>query len=280
MSTHGDDFADMKATLHIHDDVVDAMVQGQSVPGEYALLVAFAEQVRRLEDAPAPVPSPELADLLAGHGAERVSGRAADLVVVGSPGGRRERKRMPGTESVAGLGGKVASLGLVAKLGLGTSLAAAGVAAAGWAGVHPAAANDAVRGAVVVVPPVEFDSNDSDTTNFGDRVSADATGDSDGENGVDGQQISEEAPGAANRPDSGSADEPPGQSGETGLTRANMTPAAEHAPDAPSDAAGTAGESGDPDGDGVPGTASSGGRPDTVPSTVPERGNPDESDSE
>ena len=40
---------------------------------------------------------------------------------------------MPGIESVAGLGGKVASLGLVAKLGLGTSIAAAGVVVAGAA---------------------------------------------------------------------------------------------------------------------------------------------------
>ena len=139
---------------------------------------------------------------------------------------------MPGIESVAELGGKVASLGLVAKLGLGTSLAAAGVVGAGVVGVLPAAANNAVRGAVEVVSPMQFDSNDSngaDTPNFGDRVSADATGESDGVNGVDGQQISDEAPGAAHRPDSGPAEEAPGQSGETGLTQANQTPAAEFA---------------------------------------------------
>ena len=267
----------MEATLHITDEVVEAIVRGEPVPAAYAHVAEVAEAVRVLEDAPPPVPSPELAELLAGHGRERVPGRASDLVVVGSSGGRRERKRMPGIESVAGLGGKVASLGLVAKLGLGTSLAAAGVAGAGVAGVLPAAANDAVRGAVEVVTPVEFDSNDSDT-NFGDRVSTDATGESDGENGVDGQQISDEAPGAANRPGSGPADEAPGQSGETGLTQANQTPAAEHAPDTPgaasadAGAAGQEGEQGDPDGDGVPGSASDGGRPDTTPSTVPERG--------
>jgi hypothetical protein len=281
MSIRGDDLAEMQATLHITDEVVEAIVRGEWVPGEYALQVAFADQVRQLENARAPVPSCELAGLLAGRGAEWVGGRAADLVL-GGPGGRSERKRMPGIESVAGLGGKVAGLGLVAKLGLGTSLAAAGVAAAGIAGVLPAAANDAVRGAVEVVTPVEFDSNNDDTTNFGERVSTDATGDSDGANGVDGQQISDEAPGAANRPGSGSADEPPGQSDQTGLTRANQTPAADHAPDAPAapSDAGTASASGDPDGDGVPGTASSSGRPDTVPSTVPERGTADESDSE
>jgi hypothetical protein len=183
---------------------------------------------------------------------------------------------MPGFERVAGITGKVAGLGLVAKLGLGASVVAAAAAGAGAAGVLPAAATHAVRGAIEGVTPVEFDSNGNDESNFGDRVSADATGESDGENGVDGQQISDEAPGAANRPESGPADEAPGQSGETGLTRANQTPAAEHAPDTPgtaSDDAGTAGEQGDTDGDGEPGNADGGGRPETVPSTVPEQGN-------
>ena len=172
---------------------------------------------------------------------------------------------MPGFDRLAGLTGKVASLGLVAKLGLGASLAAAAAAGAGAAGVLPAAATHAVRGAIEGVTPVEFDSNGNDEDNFGDRVSADATGESDGEHGVDGQQISDEAPGAANRPD-----EAPGQSGETGLTRANQTPAAEHAPDSPGAASADAGDTGDPDGDGEPGTTGEGGRPETVPSTVPD----------
>jgi hypothetical protein len=62
-------------------------------------------------------------------------------------------------------------------------------------------------------------------TNFGDRVSRDATGTSDGERGVDGDTISDEAPGAAHRP----AD--PGQPASSGLDRAGETPAAPHAPD-------------------------------------------------
>jgi len=163
-------------------------------------------------------------------------------------------------------------------LGLGATLAAAAATGAGAAGVLPTAANHAVRSAIEGVTPVQFDSDgNSDDTNFGDRVSADATGESDGENGVDGQQISSEAPGAANRPGSGSAGEAPGQSGETGLTQANQTPAADHAPDtpgAPSADAGNADDQSDPDGDGEPGTASDGGRPETVPSTVPEGGRP------
>ena len=249
----------MKASSDIYEALIEAIVRGDPVPEAYGSLGTFAEQVRLLGCAPAPPPSPELATLLAG--------RIDDLVAVvraGELGGRRERKRMPGFDRVAGLTGKVASLGLVAKLGLGASLAAAAAAGAGAAGVLPAAANHAVRGAIEGVTPVEFDSNGNDDSNFGDRVSSDANGESDGENGVDGQVISQEAPGAAHRPDSGA----PGQSGETGLTRANQTPAAEHAPDT---GAADDTERGDPDGDGEPGNAGEGGRPDSVPSTVPER---------
>src|SRR5262245_6722758 len=252
----------MKATPDIYEALIEAIVGGQPVPEAYEPLGTFAEQVRLLGSAPAPTPSPELATLLAR--------RRADLVAVGSKGGGRERKRMPGIDRVAGLTGKVASLGLVAKLGLGASLAAAAAAGAGAAGVLPASANHAVRGAIEGVTPVEFDSNGNDDSNFGDRVSADATGESDGENGVDGQEISDEAPRAAHRPGS----EAPGQSGETGLTRANQTPAAEHAPDTPGAAsadAGSAADAGDPDGDGEPGTAGQGRQPDTVPSTVPDQ---------
>jgi len=83
-------------------------------------------------------------------------------------------------------------------------------------------------------------------------VSDDATGGSDGENGVDGQQISEEAPGADHRPDSaGSSDEGPGQPDSTGLDRANETPAEPHAPDS------------------VPADPDNGGQPEVIPSTVP-----------
>ena len=181
---------------------------------------------------------------------------------------------MPGIAGGAGLAGRVAGLGLVAKLGLGTSIAAAGVAGAGAAGVLPAGASNAVRDAIEAVSPVEFDNNSGGgTTSFGDRVSSDATGQSDGEKGVDGQRIAEQAPGAANRPVGGPGDGSPGQSAETGLSRANQTPAAGHAPDTAGEAGNADAQQGDPDGDGEAGNAGEGGRPETVPSTVPERGN-------
>jgi hypothetical protein len=258
---------EMGVTLHIPDDVIEAIVHGEPVPDVYAAVSAFAWRLRQLEGAPPPVPSPELAEVLAGRLApEPAWGRVIELGAVGRPVGRQGRKRMPGIESAAGLGGKVASLGLVAKLGLGTTIAAAGVVGAGVAGMLPASANEAVRGAVEVVTPVNFDKPDK--PNFGSRVSADARGDSDGENGVDGQQISDEAPGAAHRNGGSRPDQPPGQSGVTGQARADQTPAAGHAPDTPGAPAADAGQPDEPT-DSVRGPASAGGRPATVPSTVP-----------
>jgi hypothetical protein len=121
--------------------------------------------------------------------------------------------------------GRVASLGFAAKLGLGTAAAALSMAGAAAAGVLPDQANDAVRHAVEAVTPVEFtEPANEHPTNFGDRVWRDATGASDGQPGVDGDTISDEAPGAAHRP----AD--PGAPASTGLDRAAQTPAAPHLP--------------------------------------------------
>jgi hypothetical protein len=99
------------------------------------------------------------------------------------------------------------------------------MAGAAAAGVLPDQASDAVRHAVEAVTPVEFtEPADEHPTNFGDRVSRDATGASDGQRGVDGDTISDEAPGAVHRP----AD--PGATASTGLDRATQTPAAPHLP--------------------------------------------------
>lgn len=263
MRPSGDHEADMEAIRYIHDDVVEAIVRGEPVPAVYAPLATFAEQVRALGNAPAPQPSPGLATLF-----------ATDLVA--AVGGRPDGSRPSGDDPVGVRPGRVVGLGRMAKVGLGTSLVAAGVVGAGIAGVLPAAANDAVRGAVEVVSPVDFGHPEDRAPTYGSRVSSDATGESDGENGVDGQQISEDAPGAAHR-NGGAA---PGQTGETGLTRANQTPAAPRAPDQPASGSNPSpavpGQPGDPDGDGVPGNADAAGGPDTVPSTVPGPANDDD----
>lgn len=266
MRPTGDDLRGMGATGQIHDDVIDAVVRGDAVHGVHAPLAAFARQVRALGDEPVPAPSGELAALLGGSPRPRRALRAVGAPVPAGTADRSERKSMSDVSRLAGMTGKVAGLGLAAKFGLAASLAAASIGGAGAAGVLPAAANHAVRAAIEVVTPVDFGERHQDTTNFGDRVSDDATGASDGVPGVDGRQIADEAPGADHRSDSAVPGEPPGQSGDTGLTRANETPAAPHAPDVPPTTV--------PPGGGADDSQGGTHAPGSVPSTVPDHGLP------
>jgi len=152
---------------------------------------------------------------------------------------------------------KLASLGLAAKVSLGVTVAAAGVAGAGAAGALPDQANQRARDAIEAVTPVEFDepADDHGDDNFGGVVSSDATGESDGQPGVDGSEISQMAPGAEHRPsDPGRAPAEGGAPDVTGLDQAGETPASSHLPE-------NAGAS-----EHTPPTS------DTPPSTVPDAG--------
>jgi hypothetical protein len=242
MTQPDDHGRDMTTIWLADDDAIEAIVRGDEVDSHLLPLAAFARGVRVIGDEQVPAASAALSALFA-TGAE-------SKPVLGNG-----RKRLNGSGAATAFG-KVAGLSLLAKIGLGTSVAAATVASAGAAGVLPEPARDAVRGAIEAVSSVEFDDSDpaapDHPVNFGDRVSDDATGESDGEKGVDGQEIRDETPGADNRPSSpGNAPAaPPGQTGETGHDRADDTPAADHLPDAP------------------------GGGQNTPPSTVPECGPP------
>jgi len=194
VTRRGDDKPMMRATLYAYDEIVEALIRGDDVPAAHAPLATFTREVRALGEEPVPAPSAQLTALLDGR----------SLGIVRAAGVRR-----------------------MAKLGVGASLAAAGIIGAGVAGVLPAAANHAVRGAIEVVTPLQFDEPNDHPDNFGNTVSSDARGESDGENGVDGQEISDENPGADNRNGGNSPDAPPGQSGATGQDRAGQTPAAD-----------------------------------------------------
>lgn len=261
MRTTNDHGPDMSPTSQIRrsspdDETVEAIVRGRPVDPRFEAWVAFARQVRTAAvDLPGPGPSDELAAILRG-----------DIEIT------QERDPMD-VGRIASVAAKVATLG-AAKVVLGATLAAASVTGAGAAGVLPGPAGDAVRSAIETVTPVHFD-DDSDRDRgsadgdpgpgsgdhgdgFGDEVSDDATGESDGENGVDGRTISEEAPGSEHRPDhAGSPEDGPGRPDSTGPDRADETPAAPHTPGTPDPGAGGGG------GDG------GGGSPGTVPSTVP-----------
>ena len=58
MSPSGDDGDDMEAVRHIHDDVIEAIIRGEPVPGVHEPVAAFARQVRALGEGPAPVRRP------------------------------------------------------------------------------------------------------------------------------------------------------------------------------------------------------------------------------
>jgi hypothetical protein len=176
---------DMSLTWLLDDEASEAIVRFDEVDPRLERLVSFARQVRDLGDGPSPPASPALRALIASGG-----GR-------GHGPTRRRRQLEPSPLTVTG---RSPGLGFAAKLGLGTAAAALSMGGAAAAGVLPDQANDAVRRAVEVVTPVEFtEPTREHPTSFGERVSNDATGASDGVHGADGDRISDEAPGAAHR---------------------------------------------------------------------------------
>jgi hypothetical protein len=236
----------MSLTWLLDEETTEAIVRCDEVHPGLEHLSVFAKQVRELGDGPPPPASPALEALIASGGSQGC--------------GTTGRDRMLADHTLT-TPGRIAGLGLAAKLGLGTAVAAVSMAGAAAAGVLPDQANNAVRHAVEAVTPVEFTEPASEhPTNFGDRVSTDATGASDGQPGVDGDTISDEAPGAAHRPTD------PGQPDSTGLDRAGQTPAAPHLPDdVPTPP--TGGSDGPPD---TPATPNGGVSGDHTPPTTPE----------
>jgi hypothetical protein len=222
VSNAGDDVPEMPSVPLLDDATIEAILDGDRVPHGLDQLAAFAAGVRAVGDRPASPPSPELAALL------------TQGVPAAAP--RRPARAVPRHTRRRSVLAKAAGLGLAAKIGVATTAAAAGVVGAGAAGVLPGGAGGAVRDAIEAVTPVDFSDRgdrpderrrgtpDQDTSDgvtgeaddpslpgeHGDRVSSDATGETDGEPGVDGPTVADQAPGATHRPD-----EQPGQSGVT-----------------------------------------------------------------
>jgi hypothetical protein len=238
---------EMPPTGLLDDETIEAIVAGDAVDARFDQLAAFAHQARKLRDEPLPPPSTALSTVFAGRGP------TASVI--------HPRRLAAGFAKVAGLGA-------VAKIGLGSFAAAASVVGAGAAGVLPDDANDQVRGAIEVLTPVDFGDSDGDggaedpahrggdnrpagAGDFGERVSSDATGESDGRPGVDGREVSEHAPGAANRPE---------DPGAQGRGRADGTPAAPHVPGDPGGPGGPngPGPAGEPPGSTAPGSTAPG----------------------
>jgi hypothetical protein len=222
VSGAGDHVPEMSPVPLLDDVTTDAILDGDRVPDELGQLAAFAAAVRAIGSGPAPRPSPPLAEVLTMGGP--------------APSNRPTRVTARRTTRRSALA-RAAGVGLVVKVGFAASAAAAGVVGAGAAGVLPGGADRVVRDAIEVVTPVEFTDDGqvddrgvggrgpsgptvepgdaepgdpdapSDPGEHGDRVSSDATGTSDGEPGVDGPAVAQDAPGATHRPA-----EPPGRS--------------------------------------------------------------------
>ncbi|HEX6424899.1 MAG TPA: hypothetical protein VFZ79_15555 [Acidimicrobiales bacterium] len=159
------------------------------------------------------------------------------------------RRGMPGSRR-RHLVARVAGAGLAAKLALGTGAAAAGVFGAG---MLPGPVGRVARDAIQAVTPIQFPAVDHpverrggddgpDAGNsgadgadgadqHGEHVSPDATGESDGQPGVDGPQVAETAPGADERPD----DTPAATGTSTSSTVPPSAPGRPSNPGAPAD---------------------------------------------
>jgi hypothetical protein len=227
MSAWGDHDAGMNQSWHIDDEAAEAIISGEPVGDRFEPLVAFAQHVRATGAGPCPKPSAELTALFEGHASAEL-GPVAHSVTTALPASTGRVRRSSATpsarqgrRSIAAVAAKVAGLGLLAKIGLGASIGLGGVAAAGATGILPEPASNAVQAAIETISPLELRNNGTEQDRFGDRVSTDATGESDDTPGVHGPDIANEAPGAEHR--SPTADDALSQAGER--QRADNPPA-------------------------------------------------------
>ena len=242
MSRFGDHEPGMSINRLLDDDTIESIVRGDEVDPYFEPLAAFARQVRTLGDEPVPTPSPALRALIAQAGTSEPRAR------------RRSRMLARGATPTPG---NRTGLRLTAKVGLGAAVATVTMAGAAAAGVLPDRANDAVRNAIAAVTPLDDTEPATEhPTDFGEWISNDATGQSDGDSGVDGGEISDEAPGAAHRPaDAGqSSDAPDPADGMPGSPGAGtdgppteLPPASLTAPSTVPDSGGASGDQGPPD---------------------------------
>ncbi len=234
MSGCGDDDSEMPRHHPLDDAAIEAFLTGQLADEDLAPLAGLVEDLDSMTSGPAPVPSMQLAAMLTDGfstengdllvtAASNVTGPAPQAA--GLPKWRK--KKMVVVELLAGLS-------LAAKAAFGMSAAAAAVTAGGAAGVLPAPAQHVVATGVEAVTPFSFPDEADDKADFGGTVSTDAR-----DGGVDGPTVSAEAKlnGDVNRPaDTPDGTDPdagrPAAPGQTGLDRANQTPAAGHAPTA------------------------------------------------
>ena len=223
MSSGSDHDAEMFQRTPIDDAAIEALCTGGDAGAELAELAVFTDELYGRGAGSVPTPSVALAAMLA-EGFFTEKGDLPATAASNVPGPAPQAAGLPKWRKRKMIGEFLAGLSVAAKATFGISMAAASVTAAGAAGVLPDPAQNAVSAAVEAMTPFSFPDKASDKADFGGRVSTDAT-----DGGVDGEVISEEAKenGEANRADDAGRPEAPGQ---TGLDKANETPAAGRVP--------------------------------------------------
>jgi hypothetical protein len=193
MTPFGDYVDEMTALTEIDDTTAEALLAGRAVAAELEPLTEVVRAYRQVADRPVR-PSPELATLMTVGRIAAAAGQPPPAAVNGSrrpPGttaGKRRRGRMTARAALAAAGSRLGGVSVAVKTGAGAAVALVGMSTAGLAGVLPDQAQDRFESVVESVSPYEFPQKATDRSEFGERVSEDAT-----DGGVDGDEISEEA---------------------------------------------------------------------------------------
>jgi hypothetical protein len=221
VSEFGDYQDEMITHLTLNDRTIEALVAGRAPDdlGDLAALASLLAEIRSIGDTAPPEPTAALASVLA-------YGLPNDMPVmartnVAAPARRASRQsrgqragiRVGGLPSA--IAGKLAALGLAAKVGLtlltATAAAAAGAAATGL--------SEPASHAVDTAEDPTSAASRPENAEFGASVSADASDEDDP--GVVGQEVAEEARArAADAPQASPQDNPATDAASDGLTRA------------------------------------------------------------
>ncbi len=254
MSHDGDYGAEMRKPRALSDRQVEDFFTG-SVAGE-DLLTSFAHAARAAATGPAPLPTGELARILA-DGLTIDKGDLPVMAASKASGPRGEVSGLPKwrrpivatTTLITTLIAKVGMASAAAKAGLATAALAGAFTAAGAAGALPAPVQNAVSHAVSAVTPVHLPTTANSHANPGTHQPSSQSGTHGRPTspGSVGLAQANSGPAAGHAPTSTPGGKPssvdsgrPTSPGSGGLAQANSGPAAGHAPTSTPAAAGSA----------------------------------------
>jgi hypothetical protein len=154
MTPRDDRFPNMLSSTQF-DSAIEQVLGGDAVDDDAAPLARFVDDLRGMADRPPPRPSPELAALLAGSGAERDDRATVVTLRLRRPARVQTQSTRPRSQrSTAAIRMRVAAMGLTGKAAMLLVLATTAVAGAAT-GLLPQPAAQFLRRAIEVVTPFE-----------------------------------------------------------------------------------------------------------------------------